>query len=416
MNDLVSTNIEAILIIERGSGLPLLLQKLDPRVIEIDPALVSGFLFAIQAFSAEVMEKGSTEFQINYGKKLFTVIVGESAMVVAINSGGWSDEVTPIVTDLLDEFERDWYLGIEMHGGDQIYDDFKPRIIERLGLQNVSLDWIPYFKTNDVSTEQAVHVQDHINGELAIGEILKRCESNDDEVLMEISRLWANGDIGFKNTLERCDIVIPTQKLFRYIQSHTQEREELKQFSSKLVQILPRVIQHFDGKSTIDQILQGQPNHLYELLDFLLSKRALEILSAEKKRILLAKELLERCLDVAEDVYSKQEARLSLERALDHIEEPEIITQVHLVEDNEWKIDYGFLVYDGLTPKRVMEIHAIWLKLLKQYVKELPNKKKSKYIEELVSTLQIEFFDRYASDELEGVVEFSFSLEAHLEQ
>jgi hypothetical protein len=36
-------NIEAILVIQKDSGLPLLLQKLDHRVFDIDPALISGF-------------------------------------------------------------------------------------------------------------------------------------------------------------------------------------------------------------------------------------------------------------------------------------------------------------------------------------------------------------------------------------
>ncbi|MHA1771052.1 MAG: hypothetical protein ACTSYL_03160 [Candidatus Thorarchaeota archaeon] len=49
--------IRGILIIEKGSGLPLLYQRLDPSLTDIDPVLVAGFLGALQSFSKEIVDQ-----------------------------------------------------------------------------------------------------------------------------------------------------------------------------------------------------------------------------------------------------------------------------------------------------------------------------------------------------------------------
>jgi hypothetical protein len=71
---LAGHNIQALLIKERG-GIPLFFMKLDPKAQDLDPMLVSGFFTAIQTFSKEAIERDSSMFQVDYGARLYTVIL-----------------------------------------------------------------------------------------------------------------------------------------------------------------------------------------------------------------------------------------------------------------------------------------------------------------------------------------------------
>ncbi len=409
---ILRANIEAILIIKRESGIPLMLQKVDPRAMDMDPGLVSGFLYAIQSFSSEVVEKGADEFQIDYGKKLFTIFSGVNTFFVTITLGDWAPSYTPVIRGLIEEFEKDWYIETDLHE-ESAYQGFRKILVERIGLQGLSEDWIPYFKRDIGPALDLLPVEKLIDGSNTISEILANVEGEPNDALAHIARLWGASIISFKNLLDDCDIVIPTQELFRYIQSNTSERKELEQFSGTLVKLLPQVLKLFDGKATVEEVLSDRPKDLYHLLDFLLQKRAIAVLSPEKKRILLVKELLEQTLRVSDSVYTPTNTLIALRTALEHVEVPEIITDIH-VEQDSWNIDYGFLVYEGLTPNRIMEIHSVWISILMKLVKLLPSKNRKKFVTELVESLNEGIFDRYASDELDGVDDFTFNLEAEL--
>ncbi|MHA1813088.1 MAG: LLM class flavin-dependent oxidoreductase [Candidatus Thorarchaeota archaeon] len=54
--------------------------RVYPGLGDIDRALVAGFLSALQAFSYEVVESGSEGFQIDYGKRVLTIVVGHHTM------------------------------------------------------------------------------------------------------------------------------------------------------------------------------------------------------------------------------------------------------------------------------------------------------------------------------------------------
>jgi len=419
-----NVNIEAILIIQRNSGLPLLLQKLDPRVFDIDPALVSGFLFAIQAFSSEVFEANSSDLQIDYGKRLFTILIGNEIMMVAISSGGRSNEITPIVEDLLHEFESNWYVELEYHGdidgsgkqGDSsLFDGFRAVVIEKLGLQGMSLNWVPSIIEINSSVDLSADCQflELVNGKNSVGNIVQDSGIAKSEVIFGISRLWALGLVRFSNTLDRCDVIITTSALFRYLQKHTKECRDITQFSNDLVNLLPQVIKYFNGKTTVEGFLHKYSESAYALLDFLLRKRAIEILSPEKKRILMVKELLQKSLEVACETYSKNLALIVLRSIIMKNERPEIVAEIQ-VDEGTWKIDYGFQVYDGLNPHQVMDLHSAWIALLKEVVTSLPDKKRKKYVENLVDVLKDNFFDKYTSSELDGFDEFSLILESEL--
>ncbi len=410
---MLNIKVDAVLFIQRYSGLPLLSLKLNPRVLDIDPALISGFLMAIQAFSAEVIEKGTEEFQIDYGKRLFTVIVGSETMAVAVTTEGSSDAIIPVLRELQKEFEMNHYLDLEIHGPSNIYDEFKLEIAEHFGLQDIALSWVPVDKKCDDSELAISPIAPYIDGSSSISDIIEASGIPKEQVLKEISKLWTTGEIDLSNILEHTDIIIPTNEFYKYIQTGTKERPDLKKFSPSLISLLPRLVSCFDGRTTVAEIAKQYDPQVYDLLDTLVRMGALQILSPEKKRILLAKELLVKVLEIASGLYSTQVVLETLTEVLRKTDCPEILAEVH-IKQNEWNVDFGFLLYDNHSPNDIMNIHASWIDLLTNLIALLPSNKKKKLAERLVHSLQEEFFEKYSGNELEGFEEFSLSLEAEL--
>jgi hypothetical protein len=408
----VSANIEAILIIQSSSGVPLLLQKMNPKALDIDPALISGFLYAIKSFSSEVLEKGSDEFQIDYGKKIFNVFTGNHTLFVAVSVDGWNESMIPLLREVIAEFENRWYIEKDVQTPGE-YDGFRRTIIERIGLQGLSMDWIPFYRNLKQPGIELRGIETLIDGENSIMEIVDTANGNSEENIAMLANMWAADIIGFKNLLDDSDMIIPTQSLTRFIQSNTKERSELAQFSEELVNLLPRVLKYFDGKTTVEEILEEQPKELYSLLDYLLRRQAIEVLSSEKKRILLAKEVLAKTLQVSDRVYSKTNTLMFLRAALKKVRNSEIIADIHVTFDS-WNIEYGFMMYDGLSPNRIMEIHDAWISVIRNLIRSLPKRNRMKFIEGFADTLQEDFFDRYARDELDGIEKITHDLESEL--
>ncbi len=403
------THLESILIIQMESGIPLFHQQLDPRVESMDPALVSGFLFAVQAFSSEFVNRGSTAFHIDYGERLFQILMGQKVMFVLVSTGEIDSETLDKLKELLKEFETKWYIELETTVNSNLYEEFRSVVVDKLGIQRVSPNWVPYFETSDAPCAENKLAQ-LIDNRRTIREIAEASGTEIESVITELSRLWAIGVIGFRHMLEPNDVVIPTKELYKYLQTGASEHRQLQEFNKNLVSILPRVVPALDGRTTVAEIIQRYSEDTYDLLDYLLSKKAVELITHERKRILLAKELMQLTLDVAVRVYSKKVTIQILRESLATIERPEIIADLQ-VSDSDYKIAYGYNVFDGMTHEQLAEIHKDWLNILKDFIRRLPEKNKRRFVEEMVDTLQIEFFDKYSSEELDGVEQFTQELE-----
>jgi hypothetical protein len=108
--------------------------------------------------------------------------------------------------------------------------------------------------------------------------------------------------------------------------------------------------------------------------------------------------------------YSPHEALLYLNAALDKAEVPELAGVVK-VTGSQWELVYDSRLYEGLDPKRLMELYAEWMKLLAKFVSSLEKSRILKYAEALTDAYSAYLLGRYSSDDLAGFEEFSFWLE-----
>jgi hypothetical protein len=418
---LAGHNIQALLIKERG-GIPLFFMKLDPKAQDLDPMLVSGFFTAIQSFSKEAIERDSSMFQVDYGARLYTVISGETTDFVIVSIGEWDDEVTPVLKSLLEEFEGIWIKDLSTTEKDSLkvdveFPDFREGIVENLSFRKLSGNWVPFIieSGGKKGKKTGSRVLPYINSINTVDEISRMSELENDEVVADITKLWALGRIKFKNILNRNDIIASTSKIDRLLQLSSPQRVELQRRNPEVIALLPRLSMMFDGRRSVGAIIDGlseehEANQVMEVIDTLLETGAIIALSPEKRRVLLLQEALELAIRVAERIYGPEEAKQFLNHALKKVPVTEI-AGVFKMTDSSWSIDYNSRLYEGLDPRRLMGLYAEWMKLLAQYIGVLEKDRILKFAEALTEIYKSYLLNRYSSLDLQGFEEFTFWLE-----
>jgi hypothetical protein len=406
---------------ERG-GIPIFFMKVDPRAQDLDPMLVSGFFTAIQTFSKEVVDRTSSRFQVDYGARLFTVLSGNSNDLVAVSMGECEEEVILTLTSLLEEFETIWIKDLSRQEMDTLdintgFMDFREGILQHLSFKQILGSWIPFFvgtSATSPKTKESIVVS-FIDGSRNVDEIITQSGLNRDDVTMEVTRLWALGALQFRSILAADDVVISTSKLDRLLQTSSPERAELTRTNPEVLAVVPRMSTLFDGRRTVGAITrflseQYSERSLMQAFDFLMESKAIDILTPEKRRILLTKEAVEIAITVAQSIYSETRAYEWLEAALTKVAVPEVVGEVHLT-DGEWEITYASRLHEGLDPRRLMELYADWVKLLAQFMGALDKSKIRAYAEALTDAYSSYLLKRYTADDLRGFEEISYWLE-----
>jgi hypothetical protein len=406
---------------ERG-GIPLFFLKVDPRAQDLDPMLVSGFFTAIQTFSKEVVDRSSSRFQVDYGARLFTVLAGKSTDLVAVSMGECEEEVVLTLTSLLEEFETVWIKDLTREEMDTLdiniaFIEFREGILQNLSFRQILGSWIPFFvgtSATSAKTKESI-VLPFIDGSRNVDEIVTESGLNRGDVTLEITRLWALGALQFRSILAANDVVISTSKLDRFLQTSSPQRAEMARTNPEVLAVVPRMSTLFDGRRTVGAITrflseQFSERALMQAFDFLMESKAIDVLTPERRRILLTKEATEIAIKVAENVYSETKAFEYLEATLTKVAVPEVVGEVHLT-DGKWEVTYGSRLHEGLDPRRMMELYADWVKLLAQFLGALDKSKMRAYAEALTDAYSSYLLKRYSADDLRGFEEISYWLE-----
>ncbi|MHA1737847.1 MAG: hypothetical protein ACTSWD_04620 [Candidatus Heimdallarchaeota archaeon] len=413
---MIDVGIEALLIMDKA-GIPLLFQKLNPRKEELEPILLSGFLTAVRAFSDSIVDETVEDFNLDYGKRIITILPGDQIIFAVIHNSEKFDRISQVLTPLLKEFETVYYQDKTLGDSGPIedYEPFRKRIADVMGISEYDLSWIPIVMHehdhNVIMNSPLLHF---INNHDSIQEIIEKSKQTQETVFQELSKLWAYGQIQFRNVLSKEDIVISTNKISNFLQPARVEWQDLNHTFPSLINRVPFLISYFDGKTTVENIMEeftseGLEN-IYWLMDYLYTQGAITILSPEKRRILMAKEILGKSLEISVIVYSQKETIETLRSVLQEFKIPEITTQVK-ISDRHMSLDYNFLLYDGLSPEKVLKLYDQWLEVLRLFIFSLNEKKRKKYIEILTEELNYEFFEKYHGEDFNGFEEFAFWLE-----
>ncbi len=419
--ELTGHAIEAILITDKG-GSPRFYMQVDPRAFGMDPVLASSFFAAIDMFSKEVFDQKAPVYQIDYGARLFTLISGVQTNLIAVSTQRLSQDNIEMLDSLLAEFELDWLEIVDPF--DYTFDDsflevyldsFGERVMEKLSFRILPDSWVPYFTISPDTSETTSALSELIDGSRSVKEITDVTGLSQREIVLEMSRLWAHRVIRFRNMLNFNDFLSARTHFLRYVQATSDEIQELRTLHPEMVNVLPRLAGLLDGRKTVREILAEigsyhDEREVLRTLDYLLEKNVIEVLSPEKRRILLAKEALEITLRVAEESYSKHEATSALNSVMDRSDTPETLGQLQL-NDGRWTVDFDFKILEGLSHKRVMLLYGEWMKFLAQFAVELGKEQLDTFIENLTWAFIHRIINRYTAFDLRGFEEFAFWLE-----
>jgi hypothetical protein len=334
--------------------------------------------------------------------------------------GECDEEVVQTLASLLDEFEAIWIKDLSREEMDSLdlntgFLEFREGILQNLSFRQILGSWIPFnVGTMGKSTQDSV-VLPFIDGGKNVDEIISESGMSREDVTMEITRLWALGAVQFRSILDPNDVVVSTSKLDRFLQSSSPQRAELARTHPDILAVVPRMSTLFDGRRTVGAITrflaeQFSERVLMQAFDFLLESKAIDVLTPEKRRILLTKEAVEIAIKVAEDVYSETNTVQWLEATLAKVAVPEVVGEVPLT-DGKWEVIYGSRLLEGLDPRRLMELYADWVKLLAQFLSALDKSKMRTYAEGLTDAYASYLLKRYTADDLRGFEEISYWLE-----
>ncbi len=413
-------NIQAILIMERG-GIPFFFLKLDPRAQDLDPMLVSGFFTALKSFSKEVIERSDRMFQVDYGTRLFTVISGDQTDLVVVSMGEWDSAVESVLLPLLEEFEQVWLKGLSRTQKDSLeinscFPEFREGVVRDLSFRKMSGAWVPTLIGGTAASLGGFgRVATLIDGNNDIDSIVQKSGMDRDAVVSEISRLWAIGFIGFRNILEARDVLATSSRFDRLLQSSSPQRSELAHSKPEVLSLLPRITTLVDGRRTVDAVMatllaQHPRQVVTEALEYLLDRKAIEALSPERRRILLVKEAMEIAVKVAETEYSKDAASKALEASISKVPIPEVVGDL-ADRGGDWTLNYDSRIYEGLNPRRTMELCGDWMRLLANYIAVLDKTRMRRYAEALTDAYASYLLERYTPDDLRGFEELAYWLE-----
>ncbi|MFW9982489.1 MAG: hypothetical protein ACFFE3_11300 [Candidatus Thorarchaeota archaeon] len=413
-------SIEAILITDMN-GNPRFYMQLDPRAFGMDPVLASSFFAAIDMFSKEVFQQSAPVFHVDYGAHIFTVVNGEATHMIAVGVQSLNTEIIAILNSLLSEFEEKWLLATDLLGIDASFSDvylepFGERVMEKLSFNELPDSWVPYF-TVDPSTvvNTSGTLEPFINGSRNVKEILDVSGLAKRDLLLEISRMWAHRVIRFRNMLSFDDFVASKTPFLKYLQSTSRETEAMRSHYPEMVGIIPRLAGLMDGRRTVREMLVElgeayDEREILRVLDHLLEREVIEALSPEKRRILLAKEVLEIALRVAEDCCQEGEATNALTSVMSRSDTPETLGQLR-VTDNQWSVDFDLKMLEGLNNRRLMLLFGEWMKLLAQFAALLDSKKLDQFIINLTSAFIERIVNRFSPFDLRGFEEYPLWLE-----
>ena len=413
-------SIEAILITDM-SGNPRFYMQLDPRAFGMDPVLASSFFAAIDMFSKEVFQQSAPVFTVDYGAHIFTVLNGEATHMIAVGVQRLNTEIIGILNLLLSEFEEKWLLATDLLGIDASFSDvylepFGERVMEKLSFDELPDSWVPYF-TVDPNTivDTSGTLEPFVNGSRNVKEILDVSGLAKRDLLLEISRMWAHRVIRFRNMLSFDDFVSSKTQFLKYLQSTSRETESMRNQYPEMVGVIPRLAGLMDGRRTVREILvelgeSYDEREILRVLDYLLEREVIESLTPEKRRILLAKEVLEISLRVAEECNPPGEATRALTSVMSRSDTPETLGQLR-VSDNQWSVDFDFKMLEGLNNRRLMLLFGEWMKLLAQFAALQDPNILDQFIINLTSAFSERIISRFTPFDLRGFEEYPLWLE-----
>jgi len=410
-------DLESILIMNKA-GLPMFNMDFRQNPTPLDPVLLSGFLTAISTFTQSILDPKTRSFEIHYGVRTVTVITGKEVNLAAAHTFPDLKELLHVLVGLLAHFEEAYLPLVKM--GDyagMVESEFKEQIIERIientRVYDLSLDWIPVVMVeingDDIAKSQ---ILTHVDSKKTIGQIIEETDTDEQDAMMDIARLWAIRIIKFKGLLTPGDILIPTPRLMSFFKPDSPSCEHLNAEVPDMASSVTAIARSLNGRTTVRDLVKIHSDlsstKIYDLLNYLYDASALTTVETELKGIMVTKDCLDTMLHVVGREYESTHITDCLHHAVNKQSCPELQYQVKGTS-TQWSIDHGLDPYERMGPNERWDIQKKWIQVLKDFVNDLEPTPSPLLAMQIQDTIKKQVANRYATADMvciEPFVEF----------
>ncbi|MCY3413181.1 MAG: hypothetical protein INQ03_16195 [Candidatus Heimdallarchaeota archaeon] len=391
-----------------SDGIPLLTQLISPNYNIPEPALISGFLSALQSFSSEVMSTTSDYMEINVSGQHLILLKRNK-----FNIGGMMNKIGPdlkiLLNQVADEFET-LYQPSNSPLDEGLFNLFKDLILSTFANYLIELTWKPQIVQSDGLPD--LDCFRFIDGQRSINQIIHQSTMDESIALTEIFRNWINGHIAFQLNVSLDDYVQHNANTQPYLLSASQTCAFSKQgmpcFSPDSVGC-KNVLRNIKGIAPV-KVLATISDDVIDHINCMYHYNILDRLTNEVKQLYLIKGIIQNLFEISEGKLNFGDLKEIIAKQSDVLLNAGIYSEID-VEKDRIKVDKDITKYKTMEREIIKKIVSYWTSYLVNVISEIPKKKRSDIIQALLVEAQdsiTEFYQFVSSDEN---VDFLYQIE-----
>ncbi|MFX0067415.1 MAG: hypothetical protein ACFFC7_35280, partial [Candidatus Hermodarchaeota archaeon] len=266
--------------------------------------------------------------------------------IIALHRGAPSlikSYLEEIAKEYLEQFKcADFEIGINV----TLFEPFRLKLIKKVIHEGISPWWVPRLKKIEfIPQDKRDWLYNLIDGKSSITELCNKDSTDPEQVKEEIFLGWSNGVIEFGNVLDEIDVIIPTLSTRTLFLPYNPDFLELSATFSECQIDLKELVKRLDGKTTLKELEASFSPMCKEFIEFLWDKDYLAILSPEKRRILIAKSISAKLIDVLYSQFEVDAVLSFFNQALSDTLTLGFSSEINVVDDRVI-IDFSFREYE----------------------------------------------------------------------
>ena len=356
------------------SGVPIFSQNFNPRDVEMDLVLISGFFNAIHQFSSNIVDKTSKSFDINYGDRTVIFLSRENIMFVAIvphkttDLGDFLHNISSVFLSMYNDLDFD----VPIENDPQLFSKFREILLDHVLIQlsdNLTpLLLKPIEAVEPIEKQLATELRSRKN----IEKISKTLNVEKSRIHRILLNWWTLGYIEFSALPALNDILVRTPSYVRFLMDGSAERKKMPKKIANTESQIYFLFSLLDGTRTLREILLEFPREerkgIYSLLDWLHRQKAVRRRSYWERQTLKTQKLIKAALSIAYNVYSSSTVNEVIQEQLEKKSTNVVGLELRLSSNGKYEILHLPELYNQTSLEFLSTLSRSWLIVLEAMI------------------------------------------------
>lgn len=356
------------------SGVPIFSQNFNPRDVEMDLVLISGFFNAIHQFSSNIVDKTSKSFDINYGDRTVIFLSRENIMFVAIvphkttDLGDFLHNISSVFLSMYNDLDFD----VPIENDPQLFSKFREILLDHVLIQlsdNLTpLLLKPIEAVEPIEKQLATELRSRKN----IEKISKTLNVEKSRIHRILLNWWTLGYIEFSALPALNDILVRTPSYVRFLMDGSAERKKMPKKIANTESQIYFLFSLLDGTRTLREILLEFPREerkgIYSLLDWLHRQKAVRRRSYWERQTLKTQKLIKAALSIAYNVYSSSTVNEVIQEQLEKKSTNVVGLELRLSSNGKYEILHLPELYHQTSLEFLSTLSRSWLIVLEAMI------------------------------------------------